>query len=295
VLSILIPAYNEAANVTQTVERIQTTMEPTGTEYEIIVIDDGSEDDTAARAEALGVRVLRHPTNGGYGRALKTGMRHARYDWCAIVDADGSYPVDRLPELLSYVPRFDMVVGARTGAHYWGSPRKRLARLVLRRVVNFVVGMDVPDVNSGMRVFRKAIALAHARRISGGFSFTTTLTLAMLLDEHFVHYVPIDYYQRVGRSKVRPGVDSLRMLQIVTQAIVYYNPLKIFLPICFASVAVGVMLGVPLAVVDGTAALLFIGVSLLVALLVGAVGLLADAVRLHRSPASDPESMNGRS
>jgi glycosyltransferase involved in cell wall biosynthesis len=289
-VSILVPAYNEAGVIAETIDRIREVMGRTGAAYEIVVIDDGSEDDTAARAEALGVRVVRHPTNGGYGHALKTGMRHARHDWCAIVDADGSYPIDRLPELLSWVPRFDMVVGARTGEHYWGSLPKRLGRIALRKMVDFVVGIDVPDVNSGMRVFRKDIALAHARRISSGFSFTTTLTLAMILEDHFVRWVPIDYHARVGRSKVRPAVETLRMLQNLTQAIVYYNPLKIFLLVCFASVGIGLVVGLPLAVVHPAAGVFFAGVALLAAMLAGAMGLLAEAIRLHRGPGAGPDA-----
>lgn len=282
-LSVLVPAFNEAPIIAETVRRIRDTMDHAGIAWELLVIDDGSTDDTAARAEAEGVRVIRHPTNGGYGRALKTGMQHARYDWCAIVDADGSYPIDRLPALLSFVPRFDMVVGARRGEHYWGSTSKRLTRLLLLRLVNFVVGTTIPDVNSGMRIFRKDIALAHARRISSGFSFTTTLTLAMLLDQHFVHYEPIDYFARVGRSKVRMGRDSLRMLQIVTQAIVYYNPLKIFLPLAIACLAAGMVVAVPLALLDATAGLFFVGIGVLAFLITGGMGLLAEALRLNRA------------
>lgn len=281
-LSILVPAYNEAPVIGETLRRLRTTMDASGLAYEIIVIDDDSTDDTAARAAAENVQVIRQPANGGYGRALKTGMHHARYDWCAIVDCDGSYPIERLPDLLSYVPRFDMVVGARTGEHYWGGTSKRVGRRFLLRLVKFVVGMDIPDVNSGMRIFRKEIALTHARRISSGFSFTTTLTLAMILEEHFVRYVPIEYYTRVGPSKVRIGADSLRVLQIVTQAILYYNPVKIFLPICFACVAIGMLGGGLIALSSVTAGVLFAGFGIIAAVLAGAMGLLAESLRLHR-------------
>ncbi|MBM4268326.1 MAG: glycosyltransferase family 2 protein [Deltaproteobacteria bacterium] len=283
-LSVLVPSYNESRYIAETVGRVRATMDGAGVPYEIIVIDDGSSDDTGAKAEATGVTVLRHPTNLGYGRALKTGMRRAAYDWCAILDADGSYPIERLPDLLAWVPRFDMVVGARRGKHYWGGASKRWARTILLRLVTFAVGTRVPDVNSGMRIFRKDIALAHVARISSGFSFTTTLTLAMLLDEHFVRYEPIDYFERVGESKVRMGRDSLRMLQIVTQAILYYNPLKVFLPICFAALAVGASLGLLLAAVGApVAGVLALAVSGIGAIVVGALGLVAEAIRLHRA------------
>jgi glycosyltransferase involved in cell wall biosynthesis len=287
VVSILVPAYNEAGAIGETVRQIRKAVDPLGKDYEIIVIDDASDDETSSLAEAAGARLVRHPRQGGYGRALKTGMRHAEYDWCAILDADGSYPIERLPDLLSYVPRFDMVVAARTGKIYWGSFGKRVGRLLLLRVAKFVTGTDVPDVNSGMRVFRKELALSHARRISSGFSFTTTLTFAVLLEEHFVRYVPIDYLPRVGRSKVKMGPDSLRMVQIVTQAILYYNPLKLFLPVCLLSVAVGLVGGALVATLDPGLGLLFTASSVLVAIVIGALGFLAEAMRLHRT---DPPS-----
>jgi hypothetical protein len=176
-----------------------------------------------------------------------------------------------------------MVVGARTGKHYWGSPGKRVARWILARLVRFVAGMSTPDVNSGFRIFRKDFALEHSARISSGFSFTTTLTLAMLLDERFVKYVPIDYYPRAGKSKVRMRRDALRMLQILVQAILYYNPLKIFLAACFACAITGLVVGGGLAFFDPALGILFFGASLLVAIVIGAVGFVAETLRLHHT------------
>ena len=268
-LSVLIPAYNEAESIAAVVQRVRETMDASGVPYELIVIDDGSSDDTAKRAGADGVQVIRHPRNAGYGRALKTGIRHARFEWCGIVDADGSYPVERLPDLFAYTPAFDMVVGARTGPHYWGSSGRHLSRWILLRLVRFVAGTSISDVNSGFRVFRKDIALAHSSRISSGFSFTATLTLAMILDEHFVHYLPIDYHQRVGKTKVRLRRETLRMLQILVQAILFYNPLKAFLAACLVSAFAGFAIGAGLFFFDRVLGLAFFGAGLLVAILIG--------------------------
>ncbi len=284
-LSVLIPAFDEAESIASVVNRVRQTMDASGLPYEVLVVDDGSTDDTGKRAEEAGARVIRHARNGGYGCALKSGIRQARYEWCAIVDADGSYPVERLPDLVSHTPAFDMVVGARTGPHYWGSPRQRLARSILLRLVRFVAGTSVPDVNSGFRVFRRELALAHSSRISSGFSFTTTLTLAMILDERFVHYLPIDYHERVGETKVRLWRDTLRMLQILVQAILYYNPLKAFLAICIVTAVAGLVVGAVLYFLAPGLGIAFFGVALLVAVLVGAVGFLAETMRLHRTEA----------
>ncbi len=282
-ISILVPAYNEADSIVETIKRLQKIMDQTSRVYEIIVIDDGSADNTAALAESAGACVVRHPTNGGYGRALKSGMRSAQYEWCAIVDADGTYPLERFPDLLGFIPHFDMVVGARTGRHYWQSPGKAFGRLFLNSLVAYATGTTIPDVNSGMRIFRKDIALAHVKRISSGFSFTTTLTLAMFLEEHFVHYVPIEYHPRVGSSKVRIWSDTLRMVQILLMTILHYNPLKVFLPVCLLSAGVGLIVAI-ISVLLGSAAAgwLFFAFSLQVAILIGSLGFIAEAIRLHR-------------
>jgi glycosyltransferase involved in cell wall biosynthesis len=280
--SLLIPAYNEEDCIEETIHALREVLDPTGLEYELIVINDGSTDCTAERAQAAGARVINQPANGGYGLSLKTGIRHAQYDWCAIIDADGTYPVGQLPELLQNIPDFDMVVGARTGKVYQGSLFKRLGRIALTTMVNYVVGRKIPDVNSGMRIFRKEIALAHTRRISAGFSFTTTLTLAMLLEHHFVRYIPIQYFPRVGNSKVKMGKDTLRMLQIVSSAMLYYNPLKLFLFLCFLNLFTGLIVAGLAALVSVPAGLVVLAVFLALTLLTGTAGFIAEAIRLNR-------------
>jgi polyisoprenyl-phosphate glycosyltransferase len=282
-VSFLIPVYNEGDCVGATVQGLRRVSEQLHLTSEIIVIDDGSTDQNAALDHMEGVRLIRHPVNRGYGRALKSGISHAAYDWCAIIDADGSYPAERFADLLARIPQFDMVVGARTGKIYWGSWFKRINRHILHWMVKFVVGQQIPDVNSGMRIFRKDIAISHFRRISSGFSFTTTLTLAMLLDERFVGYIPIDYHPRVGSSKVKMRVDSMRMLQILSQAIIYYNPLKMFLLMCTLNLLLGVGMAVVVTLV-GSLGLgwLCLGIFITVSILLGGLGFLAEALRLSR-------------
>jgi glycosyltransferase involved in cell wall biosynthesis len=280
VLSILVPAYNEADGIGQTLSLLDQVMDETQIPYEIIVIDDGSEDATAERAESCGVRLIRQPQNGGYGLALKTALHHARYEWCAIIDADGSYDVGCMPDLLMHIPDYDMVVGARD--RFYDSLPKRIGRFFLLKTVEYATRRKIPDVNSGMRVFRKDIALAHENRISSGFSFTTTLTLNMMLEDHFVRYVPIEYQRRVGKSKVKIGIDTIRVARIVIQALLYYDPFKIFLPLCVLGLLAGTLLGFVVHTYHPVLGWLFFGVSILTTLVLGAMGMLAEAVRLHR-------------
>ena len=179
-----------------------------------------------------------------------------------------------------------MVVGARTGAHYRGSGAKWIGRGILHAMVRFVCGVHVPDVNSGMRVFRKAIALDHIASIGNGFSFTTTLTLAMLQESHFVAYVPIEYRERVGRSKVVLSRDTLRVLQILTMAVVVYNPIKLFLVLMgLAAIGALVGLGVDAWAARGAHAGLIVVVGGCTALLLFGLGLVTDVLRrLVRRP-----------
>jgi glycosyltransferase involved in cell wall biosynthesis len=279
-VTVLIPAFNEVATVRATIERVREVLTHAAVDHEIVVIDDGSTDGTAQAARETGVRLLAHPANAGYGRSLKTGLRDATHEWIAITDADGSYPIEVLPSLLARVPEFDMVVGARTGRHYRGSLAKWLGRKTLEAMVHFVTGVWVPDVNSGLRVFRKSIALENIRRIGDGFSFTTTLTLATILEGHFVHYVPIDYHSRVGRTKVKLRRDVLRTLQILVMAIVAYNPIKMFLLLAYvALVALVPCLALDVVLADGTHTGLIAALGVGTSLTLFALGLVTDILR----------------
>jgi glycosyltransferase involved in cell wall biosynthesis len=242
-VSVVIPAYNEADSIRGVTERVRSTMAEAGIDCEIVVVVDGATDATADEAVQVADRVIEHPQNLGYGRSMKTGIQAATHDLIAITDADGTYPVERLPELVKLAERHHMVVGARTGSHYAGGQTKQAGWLAFRYLCEFAVGQSIPDINSGMRVFRKSEIVPFFPTISGEFSFTTTSTLLYLLNDRFVLHVPIDYFERTGTSKVRHVRDSLRTLQIIVEAILRYNPIKIFLLLA----APQFLLGLPLA------------------------------------------------
>ena len=232
-ISIVIPAFNEEKAIGSVVDALKALP----LDAEVIIVDDGSLDATASIAEAHGARVVRRPQNSGYGRSVKDGVRHATRDVIVVSDADGTYPIDRIPSLLEEFERgFDMVVGARQGPAYRGSPLKSLARLFLKFIVEFTTGERIPDVNSGMRIFRKSAATPYFPDICEGFSFTTTITLVYHLTHKTVSYVPIAYEKRIGHSKVKMFHDTLRTLQYITECIVRYNPLKIFLLLIVVSI-----------------------------------------------------------
>lgn len=228
-VSFVIPAYNEQESITAVVRDAFGVLGTHTASCEVIVIDDGSRDGTADAARSAGARVISHPYNRGYGNSLKTGITAARHDWVVICDADGSYPVRQLPRLLADCTRFDMVVGARTGGEFFGSIPKRIARICQLGLVNYVTGTKVPDANSGFRLMRRSLALQYFDFVCSGFSFTTSLTIALICEQYAVKFVEIDYERRQGTSHIRYFRDTLRSLQIITHCILRYNPLKAFL------------------------------------------------------------------
>lgn len=280
-ISIVIPALNEQDEIGRTVTRAREVLSSSGVgAFEIVVVDDGSHDETKARAESAGARVLRHPHNVGYGRSLKDGIVAARYDIIIINDADGTYPIEAIPDLLArYHEGYDMVVGARSGKHYRESLIKMPLRRVLRFIVEFTAGRSIPDINSGLRVFRRSTAVGYFDHLCDTFSFTTSMTLAYMMTGKFVAYVPIDYNKRVGKSKVRLLRDSMKTLQYIVEAAIYYNPLKMFL-LMAGIVLVSSFVSFALALIAKLNVFFYVGVGgIISSVIIFSLGLLAVLLR----------------
>lgn len=276
-ISVVIPALNEEGAIGATVTDVARVLTAANlVPYEIVVVDDGSSDGTAGAAAAAGARVVRHPHNVGYGRSLKKGIASATYDIVAICDADGTYPVAAIPELVRlHQDGFDMAVGQRHGPHYRQSIIKMPLRAMLRFLVEWTAGRRIPDINSGLRVFSRATVMQYFPHLCDTFSFTTSMTLAYMMTNRFVTYYKIDYFERVGHSKVRLFKDSLQTLQYVVEAIVYYNPLKIFLLgslTCLVVAALMFVVSLSFGIVTGM--MLAVGVTMVAVLMLG-IGLLA--------------------
>ena len=215
-VSVVVPVFNEEDGVAQTLNELHRVLKQTGYTYEIVVVNDGSRDRTAdiltGRSD---IQLLQHRRNRGYGAALKTGIAHARYPLVAITDADGTYPNDRLSELIALTQEADMVVGARTGANVTYSKLRSIPKYFLVAFAQWIAQQPIPDINSGMRVFRTSVLKKFLGILPDTFSFTTTITLAMLTNNYVVHYHPIDYFHRKGRSKIKPIRDTLRFVQLI--------------------------------------------------------------------------------
>lgn len=238
-VSIVIPAFNEGMAVREGIIELKAALDATDIEAEIIVVDDGSKDNTAREAKAAGARVIQHRSNRGYGASLKTGIIAASYDVIAITDADGTYPAKYLPEMLKELEQADMVVGSRTGADVNIPLSRKPAKWFLRVMANYVSNTKIPDLNSGLRVFRRDVAMQYFAILSDQFSFTTTITLAMLCDKYAVTYMPIDYRKRQGKSKIMPW-DAGSFAVLIMRVAMLFRPLRVFLPIALLCLIYGV-------------------------------------------------------
>jgi glycosyltransferase involved in cell wall biosynthesis len=233
-VSIVIPCYNERAGLGPLLDSFDSALKDTGVEFQYVVVDDGSTDGSGEISERQRLTVVRHEFNRGYGAALKTGIRAAAHDWILIIDADGTYPVERIPDLVREAETCDMAVGARLGQNVSHSIVRRVAKWPIHRLADYLVNRHIPDLNSGLRMFKKELAMRYMRLFPDGFSFTSTITLALMADGWRVRYITIDYYKREGKSKVKPFKDAINYLTLVMRMILFFNPLKIFLPLSFA-------------------------------------------------------------
>ena len=231
-ITLVLPVYNEATGLIAVLDSLQAALQATGVNFEIVVVDDGSTDGSRDLLRGRSdVRVLEHSSNRGYGAALKTGIRYARYPVIVITDADGTYPHEHLGALIARMSRADMVVGARVGSEVEYPLIRSIPKWFLIRFAEWMARTKIPDLNSGLRIFRRDIAERFLKILPDGFSFTTTITLAMLTNGYLVEYEPINYRTRTGRSKIRPIRDTLGMLQTILCTGMYFAPLRVFLPI----------------------------------------------------------------
>lgn len=237
--SIIIPCYNEGMAIAATIREILDQLDHESCrDTEVIVVNDGSSDSSGLVLQELSqkllderLRVVEHRRNLGYGAALKTGIRRSQADYICITDADGTYPNRRIPELLRKAANHDMVVGARVGEDVTYSRLRSIPKMMLIPWVSFLCGGNVPDINSGLRVFRRDIALRFLNLLPDGFSFTTTLTICLLRNRHDVVFVPISYKKRIGKSHIQPIRDTLRFVQLIGRTGMYFAPIRLLAPV----------------------------------------------------------------
>jgi glycosyltransferase involved in cell wall biosynthesis len=278
----VIPVYNEQDSIVVTIEGIDQVLKRTETTYEIIAVDDGSTDNTSRLLNGLRSHypclvINTHKTNLGYGAALKAGIVRSAFEKILIIDADQTYPLEEIPLLLREAEEYDMVVGSRESPDAQIPWVRKPAKFVLNRLAQSLSGRQIPDLNSGFRVFTKDFARKFIHMLPDGFSFTTTLTLIALHEGYNIFYIPISYFKRKGKSKIKPLRDTLNFLELIIKTILYVNPIKIFLPASLFFFTLSLILFV-IRVTLGPAFLVTIIVTFICGFELLVVGMLADLI-----------------
>jgi len=285
-ITVVLPCFNEADHVVQELDKITQALDASKYSYELLVIDDKSTDNTlevltAALPNYPQMRLMPFQRNGGSGTARRIGSREGRGEFIVWTDADLTYQNDRIPDLVGFLetfPEYDQVVGSRTSEQGTYKFLRVPAKWVIRKIAERLSGSKIPDLNSGLRAFRKSVALPYLRLLPPGFSCVTTITLAFLMNQHAVGFIDTEYYKRAGKSKFAFISDAYRYILQVLRMIMYFNPLKVLMPLALSLLGLGVVK----TVVDLIRYKLHLTTSsvllLLTGLLIGSVALLADLI-----------------
>jgi polyisoprenyl-phosphate glycosyltransferase len=232
-VSVVLPCYNERNHVEQEIKRIRAALEAAGMSYELICVDDGSTDGTRDVLTSIpAIRTILFPRNQGSGTARRIGTQEARGRVVVWTDADMTYPNELIPELVRELDDgYDQVVGARRTEEGTLKFFRVPAKWAIRRLASYLTNTPIPDLNSGLRAFKREVAKPYLRLLPAGFSCVTTITLAFLSNGHPIKYVPIDYFKRAGRSKFHPLKDAYNYIIQVLRMVMYFNPLRVLMPV----------------------------------------------------------------
>jgi glycosyltransferase involved in cell wall biosynthesis len=279
-VTVVLPCYNERDHVELEIKRIRASLEAAGMRYELLCVDDGSTDGTREVLQGIDdIRTILLPRNQGSGAARRIGTQQARGRVVVWTDADMTYPNELIPELVAQVDdTYDQVVGARRTEAGTYKLARVPAKWAIRKLASFLTSTDIPDLNSGLRAFRRDVAQPYLRLLPAGFSCVTTITLAFLSNGHQVKYVPIDYFKRAGRSKFHPFRDAYNYFLQVLRMVMYFNPLRVLMPVALTLLAATfAKAGVDLVVHDlrVTGSTVLVGLA---AFNIMAIALLADLV-----------------
>jgi len=225
-VTILLPAYNEEQSIAATINNIRK-LHP---DFEILVIDDGSTDNTMRVAMDAGATVWPHPYNIGNGAAVKTGLRMASGEWIILMDADGQHNPEDIARLLEYKSQFDMVVGARTKTSET-SLHRDFANKIYNWFASYVTKFRIEDLTSGFRIVNKNSIQQFINLLPNTFSYPSTITMAYLRTGRSIKYIPIQTRARKGKSKIKLLQDGSRFILIITKVATLFSPLRVFLPI----------------------------------------------------------------
>ena len=235
-VSVVIPAFNEGPVIAGVIAALAAS----GPWHEIIVVDDGSADDTSAAAADAGATVVRHPYNKGNGAAVKSGIRRATGEYLLVIDGDGQHRPEDARRLVGRLGEYDLVIGARSSSTQANHARK-VGNSALNRLAGYLTGRAIPDLTSGFRAVRTAHLREFIHLLPNGFSTPTTTTLAFIKAGYNVAFEPVEARQRVGQSKIRFARDGAKFLMIILRIVTIFSPLRVFLPVAVSAFVVGLV------------------------------------------------------
>lgn len=284
-ISYIVPAYNEESGIGDTIKQLHNTLTTLDIPYEIIVVNDGSQDKTREIAQRCGdIVLINHPVNIGYGNSLKSGIQRARYDWIGIIDADGSYPIEEIPNLVKEMLNgFDMVIGSRKNTAKVDRFIKKFSRWVFKKMIKVIIKDSIEDANSGFRIFKRDLAVNFFPFLCGTFSFTTSLTILAMGKSCFIKHIPVQYNSRKGKSKVMHGRDSMRTIKYIIQGITFFDPIKFFMILSIFMIFIVCIPAMTLALFRMHTLSLYYMIFGAVVTLLLAVGVLGDIIRISSS------------
>lgn len=277
-VSVVIPAYNEEQAISSVIQDVKLAMQTTPFSYEVLVVDDCSDDSTSEKAKREGIRVVQRPSRRGSGMARRNGIEAARGDIIVMIDADGSYQAADIPRLLEYFPQYDQVNGARQTEEGSLKLLRAPAKYLIRKLACYLSHTNIPDLNTGLKAFKRSIMLKYLWVLPDGFSCVSTMTLAFLCNGYDVKWIPTEYRKRIGKSKFHPVWDTVSYILTVIRMIMYFKPLSVFLPVSFLLLCLAFAKGIH-SIWFSTGKLGFFElIASMTAVLTAMLGLIADLI-----------------
>ena len=286
-VSIIIPVYREAENIADIILRTRKVIDALDCSYEIIVVDDGSDDGTGEKAAGAGARVISHPYNIGNGAAVKTGIRNARGEVLVILDGDGQHAPEDIPQLLEKLGTYDMVVGARTRGSET-SFHRNIVNKIYNWFATYMCKRRIEDLTSGFRAIKAEVARRFVYLLPNTFSYPTTITMAVVRSGFSLAYFPIKTSRRKGKSKISLFNDGARFFLIIIKIATLFSPMRVFLPVSVLMFLTGLGYGLFKIFILGTRYGPTSAMLMTVAVLIFMVGLVSDQVAQLRFDRSDP-------
>lgn len=276
-VTIVLPAYNEEQAIGKVMDDIHQAMKETKYRYEILVVDDQSDDRTVEIAQSKNARIVKRVFRGGSGASRRTGILAAEGDIIVMLDADGTYEAAAIPKMLSFFPDYDQVNGARTSEQGTLKFLRAPAKWLIRMLACYLTGVNIPDLNTGLKAFKKDIMKKYLWVLPDGFSCVTTMSLAFLANGYAVKYIPTAYYPRIGKSKFHPVKDTAAYMNTVVRMVMYFKPLRVFMPLCGLLILFGILKSVLSLIFTSTLQESDI-IIFMAAVMTGVLGLIADLI-----------------